>query len=403
MKIIRITSVYPDYLKQFYTEYSEIKTKSYLEHKAALDYDAFGWADFWESALTKIGYEVVEIIANAEMLQRQWALENGITVSTMIETKQIVIEQLRRFKPEIILFDDTNSSLLKEIIAEIPSIKMVIGWTGSAIANTDIWKYINVVLSCAPESVERLQKLGCKSIHLNHAFEPRINTRMKKMDKNINLSFIGQIVREKEFHYYREQLLENLTTKTKINIFSSSANFKWLDAINLYSKGMIYDGIQSLKNIGISEVVLQLIPILGKSVKWETKPILSVNPRLIPYLRNPVFGLKMYATLLSSKISLNVHADSSPQYASNMRLFEATGVGTCLLTDWKDNLPELFEPDREVVTYKSVEECIEKVKWLLDHPQEREAIAKAGQARTLKDHTFAQRAIQLDEIIRKMI
>ena len=94
-----------------------------------------------------------------------------------IKTKQIVIEQLRRFKPEIILFDDTNSSLLKEIIAEIPSIKMVIGWTGSAIANTDIWKYINVVLSCAPESVERLQKLGCKSIHLNHAFEPRINTR----------------------------------------------------------------------------------------------------------------------------------------------------------------------------------------------------------------------------------
>ncbi|MFN6031973.1 MAG: glycosyltransferase [Dolichospermum sp.] len=43
------------------------------------------------------------------------------------------------------------------------------------------------------------------------------------------------------------------------------------------------------------------------------------------------------------------------------------------------------------------------VLWLLDHPQEREAIAKAGQARTLKDHTFAQRAIQLDEIIRKMI
>jgi spore maturation protein CgeB len=86
-----------------------------------------------------------------------------------------------------------------------------------------------------------------------------------------------------------------------------------------------------------------------------------------------------------------------------MRLFEATGVGTCLLTDWKDNLPKLFEPEKEVVTYKSVEECIEKVKWLLDHPQEREAIAKAGQARTLKDHTFAQRAIQLDEIIKRQL
>jgi spore maturation protein CgeB len=37
------------------------------------------------------------------------------------------------------------------------------------------------------------------------------------------------------------------------------------------------------------------------------------------------------------------------------------------------------------------------------HPQERELIAKAGQARILKDHTFAQRAIQLDEIIREVL
>ena len=86
-----------------------------------------------------------------------------------------------------------------------------------------------------------------------------------------------------------------------------------------------------------------------------------------------------------------------------MRLFEATGVGTCLLTDWKENLSELFEIDREIVTYKSVDECIEKAKWLLEHPQERELIAKAGQARTLKDHTFAQRAVQLDKIIREAL
>ena len=82
-----------------------------------------------------------------------------------------------------------------------------------------------------------------------------------------------------------------------------------------------------------------------------------------------------------------------------MRLYEATGVGTCLLTDWKPNLHELFEPDKEVVAYQSPEECVEKIKWLLEHPEERERIAQAGQARTLQKHTFAQRAIQLNEII----
>ncbi|MBD2187107.1 glycosyltransferase family protein [Pseudanabaena mucicola] len=57
----------------------------------------------------------------------------------------------------------------------------------------------------------------------------------------------------------------------------------------------------------------------------------------------------------------------------------------------------------KLVAYKVIEECIEKVKWLLDHPETREAIAKAGRTRTLKGHTFAQRTIQLDAIIQNAL
>ncbi len=83
-----------------------------------------------------------------------------------------------------------------------------------------------------------------------------------------------------------------------------------------------------------------------------------------------------------------------------MRLFEATGVGSCLLTDWKNNLSDLFEPDAEVVAYRNAEECIEKAEYLLRHEGERQKIAAAGQCRTLRDHTFARRAEQLDQLIR---
>jgi len=86
-----------------------------------------------------------------------------------------------------------------------------------------------------------------------------------------------------------------------------------------------------------------------------------------------------------------------------MRLFEATGVGSCLVTDWRKNIRELFEPDREVVTYRSPEECVEKATWLLDHPRERLEIARAGQARALKDHTFVPRGAQLDAIVRSAL
>jgi spore maturation protein CgeB len=111
----------------------------------------------------------------------------------------------------------------------------------------------------------------------------------------------------------------------------------------------------------------------------------------------------MYQTLADSKVTLNIHADSSPTHASNMRLFETTGVGTCLLTDWKSNLATLFEPDREVIVYSSSAECVEKARWLLANPGPRQAVAMAGQQRTLRDHTFARRAHLFDGIIRSAL
>ena len=109
----------------------------------------------------------------------------------------------------------------------------------------------------------------------------------------------------------------------------------------------------------------------------------------------------MFRRLRDSRVALNTHIDISPVNASNMRLFEATGVGTCLLTDWKANLRELFEPDAEVVAYRDAEECVEKVRYLLDHEAERRRIAAAGQRRTLRDHTFASRAALIDAVIRE--
>src|SRR5205085_2826746 len=95
--------------------------------------------------------------------------------------------------------------------------------------------------------------------------------------------------------------------------------------------------------------------------------------------RGPLFGLEMLQLFHDSKTTLNIHIDAAGNAAANFRLFEATGAGTCLVTDWKPNLKELFEVDREVVCFRSVEECIEKVQYLLSHEGERAQIADKGQ------------------------
>ncbi len=65
------------------------------------------------------------------------------------------------------------------------------------------------------------------------------------------------------------------------------------------------------------------------------------------------------------------------------------GLGP-LITDWKDNIADLFEPGKEVVCYKSVDECLERIDYYSRHEAERAAIAAAGQRRTLQHHSYAQ-------------
>jgi spore maturation protein CgeB len=70
-----------------------------------------------------------------------------------------------------------------------------------------------------------------------------------------------------------------------------------------------------------------------------------------------------------------------------------------LLTDEKDNLGALFEPGREVETYGSEDELVEKIQHYTQHEQERATIAHNGQQRTLHEHTYGERMRELSAIL----
>jgi hypothetical protein len=111
------------------------------------------------------------------------------------------------------------------------------------------------------------------------------------------------------------------------------------------------------------------------------------------------FGLEMYQLLADSKITFNSHIGAAGNKAANMRLLEATGSGTLLLTDFKENLNDLFEIDKEVVAYKTKEEAVEKIKYYLEHEKERATIAATGQARTLRDYNFEKTMSKFSDFI----
>jgi spore maturation protein CgeB len=58
-------------------------------------------------------------------------------------------------------------------------------------------------------------------------------------------------------------------------------------------------------------------------------------------------------------------------------------------------LHEYYAPSREVACYRSFDDLVRQVRHYLEHEDERAAVADAGYARTLAEHTYAHRFAEI--------
>ena len=409
MKIFWVSNVYPEALENVFLEikHSGQEISSYQKLKAKVDASYINYfATGWCRALENIGYETENVIINSTSLQNLWLKEHALC-SECLSLDEILLLQIKKYCPDILFVDDGCSvEFLKHVKNEISSIRLVIGWSGSAVAldptKQEVWKNLDIVLCCAPESVSYLKKGGAYAVHMNHAFLPDRLPLVKRSEIHSDITFIGSVVRGKEYHLIREQLLLALSEMLPLEIYSPSALLGVRTLLKSFLAIGLYNGVHNSPK-WIREHMYLKLPVLRKISKWTECPSLPVNYKLYQNMKRPVFGMEMFNVLYQSDVVLNIHADSSPEFASNMRLFEGTGVGSCLLTDYKKNMKELFIPDQEVVTYDSLEDCVEKAVWLRDHPKERKQIAAAGAKKCLEEHTYQNRAIEVDRIVKKFL
>ncbi len=169
MRIAVLTTLYRDAIRWFYQEHTNVLSKSYQEHKQAVDDNLSLWAVAWQRALVKKGYEVLTIPLNVDPLLVTWAEERGYSANY---PQDIIIKQLRQFEPEIVWYDSINAPFLQRIKSEIPSIRLVLGWFGSPSVAYDVFRETHVVFSCAPETVNKLTAAGFCAYHIHHAFDP---------------------------------------------------------------------------------------------------------------------------------------------------------------------------------------------------------------------------------------
>jgi spore maturation protein CgeB len=92
-----------------------------------------------------------------------------------------------------------------------------------------------------------------------------------------------------------------------------------------------------------------------------------------------------------SKISLNLSLSYGYIHTIKGRDFEAPACDSLLLTKESEDIKEYFIPDKEIITYKDVNDAAKKIKYYLKHGKEREIIAQNGYDRILRDHTYEKR------------
>ena len=375
MKILIVDTYYDKFLKSFYKKNTTLKNSEYDFQLKALLNTNFGTSDAYSYYFNKNNWEAKDLIVNNFFLQKEWGKNNNIKISELrskiphkffkfpIIGKKLVYfnrlfdiskEQIKAFKPDILYCQDL-SFFPEEILLKIKkenNIRLIVGQIACPLPPKSFLNPYDLILTSFPHFVDRLRNDGKNCDYFKIGFDQRILSKTIQNNRDIDFSFMGGISKH---HNNASKNIEYLIKNANLQVYGYGA------------KNLPYNS-----NIRKNH----------KGERW---------------------GLDMYNILSRTKISFNRHINVAENNANNMRLYEATGMGSLLLTDKKDNLKKLFEEDREIVTYKSKEEALHKYNYLINNPAELANIAKAGQLRTLKEHTYENRIKELIQILNKYL
>lgn len=369
MRIALLDTYYPRFLTTHYAANPHLAGDAFAAQRQDLLNQVFGTSDFYSRHLRELEHETQDLIVNCAPLQQAWAKEHHVAYSALAlrlpqrlfrlpivgpwfaalpGLVEIAVAQVKTFRPDVLYCQDLWYLGPRVLAALRPYVKLIVGQIASPLPPEPYLKGYDLLLTSFPHFVPRLRAMGVASEYFRIGFDTRVLELLGKVEPDIGVSFVGGISRH---HGKALPMLEYLARSTPIEFFG-------------YGAGSLN----------------------------RSSPIVARH-------HGEVWGLDMYRALARSRITLNRHIDVAENHANNMRLYEATGVGALLITDRKDNLGELFDLGKEVVAYSSPEEAAELIRYYIAHPQEASAIASAGQARTLREHTYRHRMEELVPVL----
>jgi hypothetical protein len=368
VRIAVVDSYYPAFLAEHYRERPELARAPYAEQLDRLLDRSFGTFDAYTHHLRALGHDAGNVIANAQPLQARWSAEHDLPRRTRARIpgarlppmaglqarllREVAHAQIEDAEAEVVYVHGLAGFPRADLDRLRAEGRLVAGQIASPLPAQEVVRGYDLILSSFPHYVERFRAMGISSEAFALGFDARLAERLDldpRGERPHGAVFVGGL--HPRWHTSGTALLERVA-----------------EAIDLRVWGY---GAQAL----------------------------SAGSALRRRYQGEAWGLDMFRVLARARIVVNRHVDVAQGVANNMRLYEATGCGALLVTEAAPNLPEILEPGVECVTYRDAGELVERVRHYLAHDDERMTIAAAGQARTLRDHTYARRMAQLAAVI----
>lgn len=350
MRILIVDTCYPAFLAAHYARTPELIDRTYDEQWRALMDSFFGTADSFSHHLAQLGHPAHEFVVNCDELATRWAVEHGVSRDHRARD-DLLLRQAEAFEPDVCFVQNLETLQPQTLRTLSRRGHLLVGHASTEPPGRRRLRLFDLLVTPLPYLVDRFRALGIATEYLPLAFDSRVLSRLRSGDAHDRYGavFVGSLKRFRRWKANRA--VARAAGSVPIDFWGYGAG------------------------------------------QWPRSS--PVNQRY----HGEAWGLDMYDVLAASRIAINRHGDITRGYACNMRLYEATGVGAMLLTDGVRNLESLFTPGTEVVRYRDEQELVRKIAYYLEADDERRAIARAGQLRTLSDHTYAQRMARLVEIL----
>jgi hypothetical protein len=411
MRIARLCSAagYLPFFEEFF-ENSRLGELSYDDALGALRANGYLYPGTLHAGFAQRGSEILEFIPDFPSLQRLWARQHGRDAE---QVTALVLAQLYDAQPDIVYFHEELAALPRaarlRLREEIPGLRAVVAFKGDPVTDCTEFGDLDLVFCTYQAFRAAWERAGVRTHLLPHCYDPSVAPVGPTGDVP-PLVFVGTTGYGNVSHGPRYHGLARLLEETGIEIWGlEHPGANWKDHLRPHlTWGLRRLPVSVLsRRAGDAGYVPRLFQAALDRRRGDVPGPWYLHERPLahrfPGGVHPAVYAEDYAALLAgAKIVVNLHTDHVGE-AGNMRCFEVTGAGACLLTDRADEMTHLFEPGVEIASFKTIDEAIAQTRRLLADEGLRAEIARRGQIRTLRDHTTEQRCGELHAVLEDLL